>query len=351
LAKDARFLIPSRRRIAYVGWNGHRNMGDEAIFEVSKRSFASYKLVDAPWGSRFDRIARHRQAPTIAAGLLGGGTTVGRYRTYRLRFERWFGAYPELPAFALGVGIVDPGFERGLDGFDAEGELRAWADVLRRFEVVTVRGPDSRRALAEVGIPSSVVGDPALMVGPKRLPSPREQLLGLNVGFSARASNIDWDMLLPEVIAAAKVLVDRGWRVRLTPMHDSDVALSRAVARALGERVELVRRWRSLPRLLHAIGECEVLVGTKLHSVVFAAAAGVPAVSLAYEPKCLDFQRSIGREPFTLRLPDIRSGSIVDLVDHLSRDRDRESRAVTDAVEARRNELTRTIRTIRERLP
>lgn len=36
----------------------------------------------------------------------------------------------------------------------------------------------------------------------------------------------------------------------------------------IGRGVEVVDGWDRLPRLLRAIGECEVFVGIKLHSVV-----------------------------------------------------------------------------------
>jgi polysaccharide pyruvyl transferase WcaK-like protein len=325
-------------------------MGDEALFEASRRAFRRYRLVDAPYGSRFTKLARYAPVPVIAGGLLGGGTTVGRYRMYRRPFEAWFERYPQLPAFAFGVGVADPSFERRVAGVDPEPELRAWAEVLHRFAVVTVRGPDSHAVLDEAGIGSTIVGDPALLLEPPAGTAPRERLLGVNVGVSARESDIDWGSRLQEIIRAIRVLSARGWRIRLIPFHDSDLASSQAVARGSNGAVDVVDGWRSLPTLLGAIAECHALVGTKLHAVVLASAAGVPALSLAYEPKCWDFQRSLGREAFTLGLRDVRADAIVDRVDHIGDDRDRHSAEIGHAVEARRRSLSETISTIERKL-
>ena len=69
-------------------------------------------------------------------GSLEGGTLIGR-SGHRRAVERWLTAYPDLPAFALGVGVLDPDFERRIDGFDVWDELRAWSEVLQRFGIVT----------------------------------------------------------------------------------------------------------------------------------------------------------------------------------------------------------------------
>lgn len=45
-AVHRRWLMDRRRAaIGYIGWVGHGNLGDEAMFEQIKRSFADFKLV------------------------------------------------------------------------------------------------------------------------------------------------------------------------------------------------------------------------------------------------------------------------------------------------------------------
>jgi polysaccharide pyruvyl transferase CsaB len=53
------------------------------------------------------------------------------------------------------------------------------------------------------------------------------------------------------------------------------------------------------------ISRCRALVGMRLHSLVFASGAGVPAVALAYDPKVHNFMRSLGMSEYVQDLPGI----------------------------------------------
>lgn len=350
-ARDLRFMFQSRNRIAYVGWVGHSNMGDEAIFEVCRKAFVGHRLDQVPFGSSFDRAARWSGRPLMTAALLGGGTLVGRYPMYRRPFERWRKEYPHLPMFAFGVGVADPDFERRIDGFDVSRELSAWRKLFQEFELVTVRGPRSQEILAAAGIESTIVGDPALLVASSaRVLGASQGLLGLNLGVSQRLSDVDWAKTLQEIMRFARTMVARGWRVRFVPVFAGDVPYVNEAAEMVGPGAEIAQGWDRLPTLLDAIAECDVFVGVKLHSVVFAAALGVPSVSLAYEPKCSDFLASIGLERFAIPLTEVRSDDVASVVEELEQDRDRYESTLREAVTTRQEALRLTITEMQARL-
>ena len=351
-ARDLRFAFQSRNRMAYVGWVGRSNMGDEAIFEVCRGAFVGHRLDQVPFGSSFDRAARWSGRPLMTAALLGGGTLVGRYPMYRRPFERWREEYPHLPMFAFGVGVVDPHFERRMDGFDVSRELSAWRKVFQEFELVTVRGPRSQEILAAAGIESTIVGDPALLVASSaRVAGGAPQgVLGVNLGVSQRPSDVDWGKARQEIVRFARAMMARGWKVRFVPMFDGDVPYVNEAVEMAGSGAEIVQGWDRLPTLLDAIAECDVFVGVKLHSVVLAAALGVPSVSLAYEPKCSDFLASIGLERFSIPLTQVRSDDIASVVEELERDRDRYASTLREAVTARQEALLSTIKEMNDRL-
>ncbi len=57
----------------------------------------------------------------------------------------------------------------------------------------------------------------------------------------------------------------------------------------------------NMSRYLKVIEEVDVFIGEKLHSVVGAVCAYKPSIMLAYQPKCIDFMKSLGLEDYVLR--------------------------------------------------
>jgi hypothetical protein len=344
--RHARLLLPSARRLAYFGWAGHGNAGDEAIYAANELAFGAWRLVQVPSRPATLRLLdAAAPGPLVRGALVGGGTVIG-WRGYRETIEQLIGRRAELPSFVLGAGVQDPVDLPGGDPAALRGELERWARLLRRFDVVTVRGPRSQALLAELGIEAEVVGDPALLVADAPARSPYEPgVLGLNVGAPPRA----WgsrDVLVERLASFGRRLTQRGWRIRLVPLWERDLACTREVAERIGAGAEPAPGAPELGASLAAVGACHVFVGLRLHSVVFAAGLSVPSVMLAYAPKCVDFQRSIGALDHTMRTDALDPDVLVEHVEELARNRDRESAALAHRVAAARSELRAAIERI-----
>ena len=124
------------------------------------------------------------------------------------------------------------------------------------------------------------------------------------------------------VVELGRSLVARGWRIRFIPVWPNDMPTILRAASRIGRRVEIFDRYLDLNACLTAIRECEVFVGMKLHSVVLASCVYSPSVMLEYQPKCRDFQRSIGREDYTIRTDAIDVDQLVGMVEELAENRD-----------------------------
>lgn len=90
---------------------------------------------------------------------------------------------------------------------------------------------------------------------------------------------------------------------------------------------------------LDSIRECDVFVGEKLHSVVLASAVFVPSIMLEYRPKCLDFQLSLGRGEYNIRIDKLEAADLVDRLEQLSRNRPQEQSKLSTAVAELRGRL------------
>jgi colanic acid/amylovoran biosynthesis protein len=53
-------------------------------------------------------------------------------------------------------------------------------------------------------------------------------------------------------------------------------------------------------RLIHLLSHADLLIATRFHSAIFAFLAGIPAISIAYQPKSAGIMSSLGLERFSL---------------------------------------------------
>ncbi len=186
-AAAARAKIPENNSsaVGYIGWVGHSNLGDEAMFEAICTALRPNKilpLLPLPGEQLLEAIGLGA-AKRCAAVILGGGTLINRfYLGLAKRVLSW-----NIPLCVAGTGVGSPGF-----GFSPERprDLLKWAKVLSRSPFLGVRGPESERLLREAGLENiEVIGDPALAYTPDVMPPIRSRpRLVINLGPERNAA-------------------------------------------------------------------------------------------------------------------------------------------------------------------
>jgi hypothetical protein len=344
-----RYLGPLRQRrgvLAYVGWLGYGNAGDEALFDAFRLALPHRPLAHVS----HERLLRSAAAGRllrgrVSAALLGGGTLIG-HETFRKHLDWLLAAAPGSRGFAVGTGVLDPAFPDRPPG-EAERELERWRPLLTRLERVSVRGPRSLELLEGLGVEARLVGDPALLLRAPATVAPASQpVLGLNVGLARNTWGGNPATLLDSIVAVGHRWLAEGGRVDLFPMWAADVPIVRAAAERISGPVSIVHEFDDVQTLLARIARCHVFVGMKLHSVVLAAAAGVPGVMIEYHPKCRDFQASIGRERHTVRTDELQPELLNELTFELADARDMHAEELTRAVDERRFALADELRAV-----
>ena len=83
--------------------------------------------------------------------------------------------------------------------------------------------------------------------------------------------------------------------------HDEDWKVCDAVAQGLDGQAGCLRQKYLSEQTLSIIGCMDVLVGVRLHALIYAAVMGVPMIGISYDPKVDSFLASIGQSaPFTV---------------------------------------------------
>ena len=299
-----------QRKITYVGWLGHGNIGDEALYPSNRKIFSSYRLVPG------NRIQHSRIT------LFGGGTVLPL---------RALSIMPNRYNYALGVGVDNPRLWGDLDRFLIE-RIKTF-----NFRLLSVRGNISRKILESWNIKSEVVGDPCLILRPDSYKRKEESLIGINVttprGFSLR----DEQRIYRETMKLCKLLKKEGRHLVLIPFWKKDISYIKKISKEAN--IDILENWTNIQHVLNFIASCNLLIGEKLHSIVFSASACTPFISLAYKPKCLDFVESVGFKEYAVKTNEMTTKRIMKLY-----------RNLLDKWDEMHNLLNRRVEMYRERL-
>lgn len=280
-------------RLVVSGYYGFGNGGDEAVLAVIVAAFRrrdpGIELVVIS-GDPADTTARHgvravgRGAlSTIRAlwrsdGLVSGGGGLLQDRTSRASLLYYAGlmllaALLRRPVFvyAQGVGPLSHRLSR-----------RVAAAALRRAAYVSVRDEASLEQARALGIDrAELVPDPAIALSPAMSPGAGGSQPRIVVAVRPWPG---WAAFEPRFVDALAEL--RGThRLSFVAMQpSSDGALAARLVARLGAGSDLAH-WSDLSELMGHIASARLVLGMRLHSLVLAAAAGVPFVAISYDPK------------------------------------------------------------------
>ena len=189
---------------------------------------------------------------------------------------------------------------------------RLTARTLNGIALITVRDSQSAELLRQLGIGGKieVTADPTLALDPcsheesARLWSE----IGLSEGDDVIAVSLRRWPESPEIEgAAAKALTEIAQRMPVkfllvTMQRPVDELVAQGIARStgLGDRIAVQPETWTAEQLLGVLGRCRLVLGMRLHALIFAAAAGVPSLGIEYDPKVERFVEATGQMGISL---------------------------------------------------
>jgi polysaccharide pyruvyl transferase CsaB len=241
------------------------------------------------------------------AFVIGGGGLVKDFGSLPGNVHGWL--RPGLVARALrrktmwyAIGIDDLRFE------ESEEYARRAAE---RVDVLTVRDEGSARKLAGVGLREEplLTADPAIVLADPADGHPRDDHLVAVCPRHWKEASPDVERpelqqrLCAELAAALDSLHERfGVRVAFVPFRSASEDDDREICAAIRGRMRSAEAATTLdvpgsPMEAAAfLSSCELVVGTRLHSLILAAAGGTPFHALDYMPKVGFFCERVGLE-------------------------------------------------------
>jgi len=301
-------------RVLLSGYYGFDNLGDEAVlaatvaelrrrrpgleigvFSASPEATArAYGVTGLPRG-RPRAVARALRGCDLF--LSGGGSLFQDATSWR---SPWY--YLAILAAARRYCRRTAVYAQGFEPARRPWVRRGIRHVLNGVDLVTVRDAFSAEVLASEGVrrPRIVVSaDPSFLLDPDVTPAVERERArwgeGPHFGLAVRPWG-DGRALRAAAAAARDAGRRLGVRWIFVPMHrPQDVAASAAVAAEIDGAV-VVREAFTPREMLALVGGLDLLVGMRLHALIFAAAQGVPVVPVAYDRKVAALARELEEE-------------------------------------------------------
>jgi polysaccharide pyruvyl transferase WcaK-like protein len=86
------------------------------------------------------------------------------------------------------------------------------------------------------------------------------------------------------------------------------------------ERIRVFGNYSDRDGLLDEIAGQDLFVGVKLHTVIAACCVYTPAIMLGYQPKCLDFMRTMDMEAYHIRTDRLDLDHLIEMIRFMSGD-------------------------------
>jgi polysaccharide pyruvyl transferase CsaB len=341
-----------KNRIFITGYYGFGNTGDEAILTAMlaqmrqlqpdlhisatsanpAKTAAQHGIQAVLWSDAFAVLEAVAGADLVIIG--GGGlfhdywgidpnafltdnhSGIGFYTTSAVLAALY--AKP-LMLYAVGVGPLTSEHSRRF--------TRVTCDAAQN---ITVRDLSSRELLESLGVPASkieVTADPvfAFPLPEKIQNEPRPA--GAKIGISLR----NWNLNVHPGFWEAEVATALDRTLQNEPTTDidfypfqrltggemeDDIAVARRVRDLMKnkERVHILEDDLSPADLLAHMSECSLIVGMRLHALIFGVLANVPVLALSYDPKIDQLMEQIGLRHLSMDIKAIDNAELARLI-------------------------------------
>jgi polysaccharide pyruvyl transferase CsaB len=303
------------KKIVISGYYGFDNSGDEAVLqsillaleEQGRQQGIRFIPVvlsadPAKTSETYGVEAVHRMSPgemlraiRSADGLISGGGSLLQdatgaktipYYLGVLKLAQWLGK----PTFIYSQGI----------GPVYRGMFFGWIrSVFNRCRLVSVRDTESKQLLLNMKVSSEIIVVPDPVMGMPLSDGEQGQIEPLPtdkpiIGISVRYWNQDRSELKVLAEAVSTILKQTDAHIRFLPFHlPSDEEASNVIKAQLGsqhdDRISISHGAAHPQQMLAEVGRCDLLIGMRLHSLIYAASQQVPMLGISYDPKIDQF--------------------------------------------------------------
>lgn len=321
-------------KIVVSGYYGSKNGGDEAMLaamlEVLREEISDLKVtvislnpeytkrrhkVDAvPWLDIWTIIKKIRAADLL---ISGGGSLLQNVTSGRSLYY-----YLAIIFFALACGRKVMLYAQGIGPIRGVLAHKLMNLIINRVDLITVRDRGSLEELSRLKITRPKIfctADPVLAIKPVPLELGEKILArhsiarnGKFIGVAIRHW-IDWENFQRELASALDRLSETTTaKIIFIPMKfPEDIKAAQSTAALMKKNCAVLDEEFTTQEILSLVGCTDILIGVRLHALIFAGVMNVPMLGISYDPKIERFLDSVGEKPLG-NLSDVTADKIFD---------------------------------------
>lgn len=327
------------KKLVISGYHGFGNIGDEAILQAMVTEFKNMDkeieltvLSQRPEDTRrqfdveaVDRSSLFKVIKTLFKSdiLISGGGSLLQESTGRLSIFYYLFIYFVAMIFRKKI-IV---FSHGIGPIYRKSSKQLIRFVFNRVSSISVRDKYSKEELIDYGVQPEkidVTADPVICF--KKFGTKQGEMLFSKygaydpelptIGFAVKASKgHQVEIQFAKIIGKLK---EKPCNVVLIPFHYSeDLSLIEKIIKLSPHDIISINEKHSVEEVFSMIETMDVLIGVRLHALIFAAVSETPMVGITYDPKIDAFLDSI-QESSVCSIREIDVDAVVAKVeDHL----------------------------------
>jgi len=327
------------------GYYGFQNAGDESLLYAMIQNLREQKddvrllvlskdpkATEATYGvraiNRYNFLKIRTAFKQSHLLIFGGGSLIQDVTSSK---SLWYYLAVVKQAIKLSVPVIF--YANGIGPICKEKNQKKVLKVLNKVDKISLREPNSYYELKRMGVDMDrviITADPALTIcGVTREEAAKllekegvptdARLLGISIRNWKSCKPSYWNQLARGITQICR-------QFNLVPVwiplkHPDDIIISQMVAEKVEVPGYVLTNYYSAKELVGIVGSCDLMIAMRLHSMIYAAGAGVPAIGLSYDPKVSSFAKYIGVNT-TLHLENLTDEGLASMARDILRNRE-----------------------------
>jgi polysaccharide pyruvyl transferase CsaB len=238
--------------------------------------------------------------------------------------------------YAQGIGPINQPINK---------KLMKW--ILNKVDLITVRDNFSKELLENLGVvkPSIYVNsDPSFLLNKKDIncilenyPHIQELMNSDNrpiIGVSVREYKGNRSDLKIMFAQLADYLIEK-YKVKIVFLpfkFDDDVQVSEEILSLMKNQADILKIKLEPEELISILSQFSLMIGVRLHSIIFSSMANLPFIAFKYDPKIKNFVAELGLSELLLELDNVSLEKIQEKIEYIRENKDRIKEILSEKV-------------------